>query len=109
MILDRRSLLTGLAAAFAAPAIVRVASIMPVRALPPDWLAMGETLTLEHVRRFADFLRHQELARRDVMRLAGFDPDLVIVSVPRSTAIELMRRQPVLRLRSIGMDCDAQA
>ena len=34
--LDRRKLLCGLGALLAAPAIVRAASLMPVRALPPD-------------------------------------------------------------------------
>jgi hypothetical protein len=34
--MDRRGFLTGLASAFAAPAIVRAASIMPVRALILD-------------------------------------------------------------------------
>jgi hypothetical protein len=36
LILPRRRFLAGLAAAFAAPAIVRAESLMPVRALAPD-------------------------------------------------------------------------
>ena len=36
MLLARRSFLTGLASALAAPAIVKAASLMPVKALKPD-------------------------------------------------------------------------
>jgi hypothetical protein len=38
IILSRRSFLGGLIAAVAAPAIVRVSSIMPIKALRPDYL-----------------------------------------------------------------------
>ena len=38
MTLSRRSLITGLASLVAAPAIVRVGSIMPVKAIPVEWL-----------------------------------------------------------------------
>jgi hypothetical protein len=37
--LARRSFLTGLASALAAPAIVRAASLMPVKTLQLDWRA----------------------------------------------------------------------
>ncbi len=44
MILARRSFLTGLASALAAPAIVRAASLMPVKALPsPETLARWQS------------------------------------------------------------------
>lgn len=38
MMLSRRRLVTGLVSLVAAPAIVRVASIMPVKALPPEFV-----------------------------------------------------------------------
>lgn len=43
--IERRKFLTGLASIIAAPAIVRVASIMPVRALSDlEWLALGDVM-----------------------------------------------------------------
>jgi hypothetical protein len=42
--LSRRSLFSGLGALIAAPAIVRAASLMPVRAIMPDWGNIYPTL-----------------------------------------------------------------
>lgn len=38
LILKRRTFLGGMLALFAAPAIVRASSLMPVKAIRPDWL-----------------------------------------------------------------------
>ena len=48
MTLSRRSLITGLASLVCAPAIVRVGSIMPVKAwtfAPEDWVEINPILT----------------------------------------------------------------
>lgn len=49
MILSRRKLFTGIAALIAAPTIVRVASIMPVRSLPLDspGIVVGYDFTID--------------------------------------------------------------
>jgi hypothetical protein len=43
MILTRRGLIGGFASLLAAPAIVRVSSLMPVKAMPPSLYAGGIT------------------------------------------------------------------
>jgi hypothetical protein len=52
MIIKRRSFLTGLASALAAPAIVRASSLMPVRGIIVPWrvpLVGGTTLYVEMI------------------------------------------------------------
>jgi hypothetical protein len=38
MLISRRGLITGLASLVAAPAIVRASSLMPVKAIPDEWV-----------------------------------------------------------------------
>ena len=59
MIIQRRAFLGGLLSAFAAPAIVRAASLMPVRAIaapPPDLLEIIDGNSLLSMERLREFL-----------------------------------------------------
>ena len=49
MILPRRSFLTGLASFIAAPAIVRAASLMPVRGIVQDWRYVAHVAHLDYL------------------------------------------------------------
>lgn len=102
MALTRRLLLTGLAAAFAAPAIVRVASIMPVRVYEPfvdDFTGRPILCSPKWAERVRRYIRLCNIYGGKIGR-QWTDAEINAV---------LMRRQSVLRLRSIGMDRDAQA
>lgn len=76
--LSRRKLLGGLGLLIAAPAIVRVASLMPVKALPEVYefrqVALGfsitgtelEALNEQSVARLAAFIRHRQIVHEGV-------------------------------------------
>jgi hypothetical protein len=60
LILPRRSLLAGLAALVAAPAIVRASSLMPVKALKTEWPPQHafHALGIESTDELVEFLLH---------------------------------------------------
>lgn len=60
--LSRRSFFSGLGAAIAAPAIVRAASLMPVRAMPPGLVTAFDFLTVAMVKATMERMRASSIA-----------------------------------------------
>lgn len=61
----RRQLLTGMLSLLAAPAIVRVSSIMPIRPFAPSWVLPGAVLDV-------DFVNDRVWFNGSVMRIAAW-------------------------------------
>jgi hypothetical protein len=81
--MDRRSFLGGALAAFAAPAIVRAASLMPVRALDPDWwvpegwiIPRGQILSRARYAPLFSAIGHAYGGDAETFRLPDFAPSI---------------------------------
>lgn len=99
MNLDRRSVLRGLIFVAAAPAIVRVASLMPVKALPSGMTIEKLIRAREMLRRMNAQAAYDEI-RTHIMRQAFVD-DMINGRQWTALQVEAMRRTGELRISRI--------
>lgn len=94
----RRTFLAGIASAFAAPAIVRIQNIMPVKAMPSgdalDMLRYRMTLAYEELRRQMNWNLYGDDGSVPILEFAGYEihyssgvPDGEFVVVPVSHGV----------------------
>jgi hypothetical protein len=73
IIQSRRGFITGLVLLVAAPAIVRVASIMPVKVMPAELTVYGESPGMAAIRMIEELAAiHERIQRAFFMDLAAF-------------------------------------
>lgn len=90
MLQSRRSILTGLVSLLAAPAIVRVQNIMPVRAIV---VPVRPVLTIADLQRIKNWMRQTELAQIEMERACGIPEGYRLMMVNASSLARVLPRR----------------
>jgi hypothetical protein len=107
--LPRRTFLTGALSLIAAPAIVRVSSLMPVKALPalPEgWIEIGDDDGGFIVQ--TEFLAAMRFQRDMISRIFRIPPDRLIPNAPLQGLGRFLSLSPILR-PDPAVGCERQA
>lgn len=95
MILARRKFLTGLAAAFAAPAIVKASSLMPVKAMPSEeeLMALLNARMNDVYKVMAEAMSQMIYGDQNItpVRFTGFEPRLSFPYQPLSLGFKVTK------------------